>query len=71
MTASANPEGFARGSDILRNRLAADPYAGKALVGDLKGYYSVMLSYQDRVVCSMEDEKLMVYVIRARTHYGD
>ncbi len=57
--------------DILRNRLAVDPYAGKALVGDLKGYYSVRLSYQDRVVYSIKDEKLMVYVIRARTHYGD
>jgi addiction module RelE/StbE family toxin len=57
--------------DILRNRLAADPYAGKALVGDLKGYYSVRLSYQDRVVYSIEDEKLMVCVIRARTNYGD
>jgi Txe/YoeB family toxin of toxin-antitoxin system len=57
--------------DILRNRLAVDPYSGKALVGDLKGYYSVRLSYQDRVVYSIEDEALMVYVIRAKTHYGD
>jgi Txe/YoeB family toxin of toxin-antitoxin system len=57
--------------DILRNRLAVDPYSGKALIGELKGCYSVRLSYQDRVVYSIEDEKLMVYVIRARTHYGD
>ena len=57
--------------DILRNRLAVDPYSGKALIGELKGCYSVRLSYQDRVVYSIEDGKLMVYVIRARTHYGD
>ena len=57
--------------DILRNRLAVDPYSGKALIGELKGCYSIRLSYQDRVVYSIEDEKLMVYVIRARTHYGD
>lgn len=57
--------------DILRNRIAGDPYSGKALVGDLKGYYSVRLSYQDRVVYSIEDERLVVHVVRAKTHYGD
>ena len=57
--------------DILRNRIARDPYSGKALVGDLKGYYSVRLSYQDRVVYSIEDDQLIVYVVRAKTHYGD
>ena len=57
--------------DILRNRIAIDPYSGKALVGDLKGYYSVRLSYQDRIVYSIEDNELVVYVLRAKTHYGD
>ena len=57
--------------DILRNRIAVDPYSGKPLVGDLKGFYSIRLSYQDRVVYSIEDEKLIVYIIRAKTHYGD
>lgn len=57
--------------EILRNRLAVDPYSGKALVGDLKGFYSVRLSYQDRVVYSIEDQKLIVYIVRAKTHYGD
>jgi Txe/YoeB family toxin of Txe-Axe toxin-antitoxin module len=44
---------------------------GKALVGDLKGYYSFRLSYADRIVYSIADEELVVLVIRARTHYGD
>ncbi|MDF7806953.1 type II toxin-antitoxin system mRNA interferase toxin, RelE/StbE family [Pontiellaceae bacterium B12219] len=57
--------------DILRNQIAVDPYSGKALVGDLKGYYSVRLSYQDRVVYSIKDDQLVVYIIRAKTHYGD
>lgn len=57
--------------DILRNRIAVDPYSGKPLVGDLKGFYSVRLSYQDRVVYSIEDDRLVVYIVRARTHYGD
>lgn len=57
--------------EILRNRIAVDPYSGKALSGDLKGYYSVRLSYKDRIVYSIRDDELLVLVIRARTHYGE
>jgi Txe/YoeB family toxin of toxin-antitoxin system len=57
--------------DIVRNRLAVDPYSGKPLVGPLKGYYSVRLSYQDRIVYAIHDEELVVIVLRARTHYGE
>lgn len=57
--------------DVLRNQIAIDPYSGKALVGELKGYYSVRLSYQDRIVYSIEDDRLIVSVVRAKTHYGD
>ena len=56
---------------ILRERIAVDPYGGKALVGDLKGYYSVRLSFKDRILYSIEDDKLIVLAIRARTHYGE
>ncbi len=57
--------------DIVRKRLAIDPYSGKALTGPLKGYYSVRLSYQDRIVYSIHDDELIVIVLRARTHYGE
>lgn len=57
--------------DILRARIAVDPYSGKALVGDLKGYYSVRLSYQDRIVYSINDDELIILVVRAKTHYGE
>jgi addiction module RelE/StbE family toxin len=57
--------------DILRSRLAIEPYSGKALVGDLKGYYSVRLSYADRVVYTIHDDELVVLVVRAKTHYGE
>lgn len=57
--------------DIVRNRLAVDPYSGKPLVGLLKGYYSMRLSYQDRIVYRIHDDELVVIVLRARTHYGD
>ena len=55
---------------ILLNRIAVDLYSGKALVGELKGYYSVRLSYKDRIVYSIHDDELVVLVVRAKTHYG-
>ena len=57
--------------DILRNKIAVSPKSGKALIGDLTGYYSVRLSFQDRIVYRIEDDRCVVVVIRARTHYGD
>ncbi len=55
----------------LSQRLAVDPYSGKALVGNLKGYYSVRLGFKDRVVYSIHDDELVVLVLRVRTHYGE
>ena len=57
--------------DILRNRIAASPHSGKPLAGDLKGFYSVRLSYQDRIVYTVRDDELVVIVVRARFHYED
>jgi len=56
---------------IVRNRLAVDPYSGKALLGSLKGYYSVRLSFQDRIVYSIHNDELLLLVLHARTYYGD
>ena len=66
-----SPKLRAKLKDLLRRRLAVDPYSDKALLGDLRGYYSVRLSLKDRVVYSVHDEELVVLVIRARTHYGE
>ncbi len=57
--------------EILRAQIAVDPYSGKALTGELKGYYSVRLTYQDRIVYSINNDELVVLVVRAKTHYGD
>ena len=57
--------------ELLRKRIAIDPYGGKALFGELKGYYSVRLSYKDRVVYSIHHDELIVIIVRARTYYGD
>ena len=56
---------------ILVNTIAIDPHVGKKLLGDLSGSYSVRLTYKDRLVYSLDEEKKIVYIERARTHYGD
>ncbi len=53
--------------EILQNT----PFEGKHLVGELQGSYSLRLSYQDRLVYSVDLSNRVVYVERCRTHYGD
>lgn len=55
--------------DIVENRLRSDPFSGKKLVGELKGFYSIRLSLHSRLVYRIDGENRMIYVLRARTHY--
>ena len=55
--------------DILMNRIAANPFDGKKLVGDLSGYWSVRMTHKDRIVYKIDDASRTVYVLRTRTHY--
>ena len=57
--------------DILLEVLARDPYEGKKLLGDLVGSYSYRLTYKDRIVYSLDEERRIIYIERARTHYGE
>lgn len=57
--------------DILRNKISVSPETGKPLIGNLKGYYSVRLSFQDRIVYRIENERCVVLIVRAKTHYGE
>ncbi len=57
--------------DILNNQISVEPHSGKKLIGQLKGFYSIRLSYQDRIVYSVDKENRTVYIHRAKTHYGD
>ena len=57
--------------DILENIIMQNPYEGKKLIGELFGSYSYRLTFVDRIVYSIDDEKRIVYIERARTHYGD
>lgn len=57
--------------DIVTHVLAENPYQGKKLIGDLAGSYSYRLNLKDRIVYSIHPARKMVYIERARTHYGN
>jgi len=57
--------------DILERIISHEPYSGKKLVGQLKGFYSKRLSFQDRIAYTIDEKDKKVYIHRARTHYGD
>jgi Txe/YoeB family toxin of Txe-Axe toxin-antitoxin module len=56
---------------ILENVIAHHPHEGKKLLGDLARSYSSHLTYQDRIVYSIDEVTKTVFIERARTHYGD
>lgn len=57
--------------DILIHLISQNPYAGKKLLGDLAGSYSLRVTLKDRIVYSVDEATKTVYIERARTHYGD
>lgn len=57
--------------DILTEVISEDPFAGKKLLGDLKGNYSYRLDIKDRIIYSVDTKKKIIFVKRAKTHYGD
>jgi len=56
---------------IIQDTLSISPYSCKKLVGDLTGFYSIRLSYQDRILYTINDEQKLIYIHRTKTHYGE
>ncbi len=65
-----SPKMKAKLKSILIEILTNTPYEGKKLIGNLSGNYSIRLNLQDRIVYSIDEDNKIVYVKRARTHYG-
>lgn len=57
--------------EIITTQISHDPYVGKRLVRDLAGFYSIRLTFKDRIVYSIDEEHKIVYIHRAKTHYSD
>ena len=56
---------------ILESVISENPYQGKKLLGPLIGNYSYRLTINNRIVYSINTEERIVYIKRARTHYGE
>mgnify|MGYP001563783346 CR=1 FL=1 len=56
---------------VLLEVLAHNPFEGKKLLGDLAGSYSYRLTYKDRIVYSLDEKRWIIYIERAKTHYGE
>ena len=56
---------------ILTEVIGKNPYEGKKLIGDLQGNFSYRLTFQDRIVYNIDEGNKTIYILRARTHYGD
>ena len=57
--------------EILQEFLAINPQVGKRLKGQLNGLYSYRLNLHDRIVYEIFESDRIVFIIRARSHYGD
>lgn len=56
---------------LLLQQVAPKPTSGKRLIGDLSGFYSLRLSFKDRIVYSIDEKSHTVFIHRARTHCGE
>jgi len=56
---------------ILKQVIMINPFSGKKLLGPLKGNYSYRLSLKDRIIYSVDQKSRIIYIKRARTHYGE
>lgn len=57
--------------EIIRDKISVNPYRGKKLVGDLTGFFSIRLSYQNRIIYTIDQDQQIIYIHRAKTHYGE
>lgn len=57
--------------NIIQEKIIINPYSGKKLVGNLNGFFSIRLSYKDRILYTINDEEKLIYIHRTKTHYGE
>ena len=57
--------------EIIQDKVSINPYGGKKLVGDLTGFFSLRLSYKDRIIYTIDQDQQIIYIHRAKTHYGE
>ncbi|MDR4507896.1 MAG: type II toxin-antitoxin system YoeB family toxin [Candidatus Brocadiaceae bacterium] len=60
-----------KSKEIAINQITEELYRGKKLIGDLSGFFSIRLSYKDRIIYSINEKDHTVFIHRAKIHYGD
>jgi len=50
-------------------QISKELYSGKKLVGDLKGFYSLRLTYRDRIVYSIDEIDKVMYTYIIKIYY--
>ena len=56
---------------IIKDTIIINPYSSKKLVGDLAGFFSLRLSYKDRIIYTIDEIQKLIYIHRTKTHYGE
>ncbi len=51
---------------IIQETIILNPYQGKKLLGDLTGFFSLRLSYKDRILYTIDDEQKIIYIVLAQ-----
>ena len=58
--------------NILLEVIIKDPKkVWEKLIGDLQESYSYRLTFKDRIIYSIDEKNKIIYIERARTHYGN
>lgn len=61
--------------NALLNELREHPYTGtgkpEALRGNWSGYWSRRINKKDRLIYTVEEDKVIVTVVQAKEHYND
>jgi Txe/YoeB family toxin of toxin-antitoxin system len=68
---SLNPKTKEKLKKIILNTIKINPYKGKRLIGELKGYYSLRLNLKDRIVYKIDETNKIVHILMCKTHYGE
>ena len=45
---------------MIQDTISINPYAGKKLVGNLAGFFSMRLSYKDRIIYTIDNEQKLI-----------
>lgn len=55
----------------LLNNISKNPFIGKMLKGKYQGILSVRVNITDRITYRILKDKIIIFILRCKTHYGE